>query len=183
MHTILSARSPRWADQEHTAIVLLALFKETQDVYGEIPFAASPVDSEPHGVELYERALAGEFGEVQEPTMEMIQGKVMCRRVGLSAAATSRINELSASMETLKDAISLKLATAEQLASLPALRSEIEAWRLHRVELAQLDAQPEYPMLVDWPTPPSDPFVYLHSPEDEGPVQIQTVADDELPKA
>lgn len=29
-----------------------------------VPFTASPDDSEPHGVELYERAMAGEFGPI-----------------------------------------------------------------------------------------------------------------------
>jgi hypothetical protein len=48
-------------------------FSETQEgisliwnhpTYGNIPFLALPIDCEPHGVEIYELAAAGEFGPV-----------------------------------------------------------------------------------------------------------------------
>lgn len=41
-----------------------------------VPFTASPDDSEPHGVELYNRAMAGEFGEISpyvEPPITQAQ--------------------------------------------------------------------------------------------------------------
>ncbi|MFP3922792.1 phage tail assembly chaperone [Pseudomonas sp. W5-36] len=180
MFTVLSAREPRWADLAHTSITLQVLFEENKDTYGEVPFAASPDDTEPHGVELYERAVAGEFGEVQEPTIEMIQAQVMCRRVSISAAATARINELAATVDTLQDAISFNLATDTQIASLPSIEVELSAWRLYRAKLAQLDTQPGYPSKFAWPEEPVGPFV---APVEEGEsLPTVGVSKEELPR-
>lgn len=179
-HSIVSARSPRWSDQEHSAIVLWVVFKDTESVYGEVPFAASPNDSEPHGVELFERAAAGEFGEVLEPTQDMVQAQVMCRRVDLSAASTARINMLVADLDTLQDAVNMGLATAEQSATIPTLQAELDAWRLYRVRLARLDTQPGFPFSVDWPESPAQPFVYVEPVDSLDPVQ--GVSNAQLPK-
>lgn len=181
MTTVLSARDPRWADLEHTSIQLQVMFKESKDVYGEIPFAASADDTEPHGVDLYNRALAGEFGEIQEPSPEMIAGLVMCQRGDLSALTTAKINELAVTVETVRDAISLNRATEEEVESLPALEAELAAYRLYRVELAQLDRAPGYPTSFDWPEPPANPFVYVPA-ADESIAPVQGVSESELPK-
>lgn len=181
-HTIISARQPRWADQAHTAIVLLVIFAETEATFGEMPFAASPDDPEPHGVELYQRALAGEFGEVLEPTEDMVLAQVMGQRVGLSADATAKINALAADLDTLQDAVRLKMASAQQIASLPALQAELDAWRLYRVHLAQLDVQPGYPLTVDWPVLPAQPFEYEPPETADSLPPVQGVSPNELPK-
>ena len=183
MFTVLSARAPRWADLAHTSITLMVLFEETKDTYGEMPFSASPDDSEPHGVELYARAMAGEFGEVLEPTLEMVQAQVMCQRGVLSSSATAKINELAASLDTLEDAVRLKLATDDQVAALPAVSAELDAWRLYRVRLAQLDGVQGYPMSFDWPQSPAQPFVYQPVPEADDMPPVQGVSPDELPKS
>lgn len=180
MNTVVSARDPRWSDQSHSAIVLMVIFSETKELYGEMPFAASPDDSEPYGVELFERAVAGEFGEVQEPTKDMVQAQVMSQRVGLSAVATATINGLAPELETLHDAVRLSAATADQEAAIPAKQAELDAWRLYRVRLAQLDSQADYPLSVDWPEVPAQPFVYVPPAEAASPVQ--TVGESELPQ-
>ncbi|MBP0942081.1 phage tail protein [Pseudomonas alliivorans] len=179
MNTLLSARDPRWSDLAHTSIVLSVVFEETKDIYGEIPFAASAYDSEPHGVDLFNRAVAGEFGEVLEPTEQMILAQVMCQRGVYSASATARINELAAELDTLQDAVVMKLATEEQLHSLPSIQAELNAFRLYRVQLAQLETLAGYPAKFDWPLAPAKPFVY-EPVEELAPVQ--GVSDDELPK-
>jgi hypothetical protein len=180
MLTVLSARQPRWTNLEHTAIQLLVTFEENKDVYGEMPFAASPNDTEPHGVDLYNRAVAGEFGEIQEPTLEMIAALVMCQRGDMSAATTTKINELAATLDMLQDAVSLKMATDQQIKLLPAVQAELNALRLYRVGLAQLDTLPGYPTSFEWPTPPASPFVYEPPAPEEPP--FQGVSEDELPK-
>lgn len=60
----MNARNPRWSDASHTSITM----EIDHPDYGWIPFAAHPLDVEPHGRELYARAVAGEFGPVQEYT-------------------------------------------------------------------------------------------------------------------
>lgn len=58
---ITSARNPKWANEDCTAIDCLV---RTNTLHQEIPFTASPNDSEVHGRELFARCLAGEFGVI-----------------------------------------------------------------------------------------------------------------------
>ncbi|RXT70636.1 phage tail protein [Pseudomonas syringae] len=180
MSTILSARNPYWSSQARTTIELMVAFEGLVDTHGELPFTASPHDPEPHGVELYERALAGEFGPVQDTPIELVRVQVMCIRGDRSAAATARIDELMTEYQTVQDAVALKMATDEQRKALPAVEAELNAQRAYRVKLAQLDTLPGYPLDFEWPTPPANPFVY-EPPEPEG--SSQDAPDDEAPKA
>ena len=55
----------RWGDAEHTWVLMDVTFNELP-ADGAMPFAASPKDSEAHGVDLYHRAVAGEYGPISE---------------------------------------------------------------------------------------------------------------------
>jgi len=178
--TIKSANNPRWTDQAHSAIVLNVVFEETEQTIGEQPFAASPNDTEPHGIELFERAKAGEFGEVQEPTREMILALVMCTRSDRAAFATQKINELLIAVDVLQDTIAAGLA-GEEADELPARQAEVAAWRLYRVHLAQMEGQPDFPQAVIWPEQPASPFIYTPPSEPEVKA-FQGVDPSELPK-
>ena len=59
---ITNVKAPVWANAEHT---LLDVILET-DVFGEIPFSASPDDVEAHGREIFADAVAGKFGVIAE---------------------------------------------------------------------------------------------------------------------
>jgi hypothetical protein len=61
MFTLEYAKSPFYNNEEGTAIHLIVKWVEFQE---EMPFGACSYDSEPHGVDLYNRAKAGEFGVV-----------------------------------------------------------------------------------------------------------------------
>lgn len=61
MLNIESATNPIYANADQTLITLQVKFAEFDEV---LPFGATPNDSMPYGVELYNRAVAGEFGEV-----------------------------------------------------------------------------------------------------------------------
>ncbi|MEE5118070.1 phage tail protein [Pseudomonas alliivorans] len=161
MFTVISARDPRWADLAHTAIEMWVLFEEFKDTYGEVPFGASPKDPEPHGVDLFNRAVAGEFGPVLEPTEQTILAQVTNQRDALSSTATVRINELVATLDMLQDAISMNLATQQQINSVPAVNAELYAFRVYRVRLSQIDTLAGYPTNFEWPVAPAQPFVYV----------------------
>lgn len=60
---IIDAKTPKWANETKTTIDLLVLFEELQGE-GYLGFTASPTDIYGHGVALYNRAVAGEFGVV-----------------------------------------------------------------------------------------------------------------------
>ncbi|MFA0996707.1 MULTISPECIES: phage tail protein [Pseudomonas syringae group] len=167
MNSVLSARDPRWSDPAHSSIVLMVVLESTKDIYGEIPFAASAEDPEPHGIELFNRAVAGEFGEILEPTEQMVLAQVMGLREDYSATATARINEVAATVDMLQDSVSLNMASEEQSNSLPAVQAELSALRLYRVQLAQLDKLEGYPMNFEWPAPPAKPFICVQPPEEQ----------------
>jgi hypothetical protein len=62
MLTIEHAHSPAYANKEGTCIALQVKFAEFNE---EMPFGAASYDCMAYGVELYNRALAGEFGPIE----------------------------------------------------------------------------------------------------------------------
>lgn len=80
MLTIESAVNPVYANAEGTCISLQVKFEEFADV---MPFGATPYDPMPYGVELYNRAIAGEFGPIApyvappEPVQPQTQGAAL----------------------------------------------------------------------------------------------------------
>lgn len=74
MRTVNSARNPIWANYEKTAINLEVDFDELDEIF--VDFTASSSDPEPHGADLYNRAIAGEFGEIADfPIPDNIVGE------------------------------------------------------------------------------------------------------------
>jgi hypothetical protein len=65
-------KNPQWANVEKTAINLIV----THEIYGEIPFTASPNDPEEYGRVLYTQAAAGEFGPVAEFSPPVVPAEV-----------------------------------------------------------------------------------------------------------
>jgi hypothetical protein len=59
--TIVSATNPKYTNEEGTGIDLTVQFAEFPEL---IPFHAMPNDNETHGVELYNNAKAGQYGEI-----------------------------------------------------------------------------------------------------------------------
>jgi hypothetical protein len=61
MLTIQYAKNPAYSSADGQNIYLLVKFYEFAE---EMPFGATPYDPMSYGVELYNRALAGEFGPI-----------------------------------------------------------------------------------------------------------------------
>lgn len=57
------AKNPAWANSEHTMIDLTVKFSHINE---ELPFSATPDDSEAHGRAIFAAAQAGEYGPVLE---------------------------------------------------------------------------------------------------------------------
>ena len=69
--TLLDAKNPRCADEEKTCIVLECKFSHYADMGmtendGYYEFGADPNDVEPHGVEIFNKAKAGDYGTVAD---------------------------------------------------------------------------------------------------------------------
>ncbi len=56
--------SPVWADQAHSGVLVTCDAPEIGET--SMPFLAMPNDSEAHGVDVYTRAVAGEFGVIAD---------------------------------------------------------------------------------------------------------------------
>jgi len=56
-----TVRAPKWNAADRSSINCLVTFKHLPS---EVPFTATPHDCEPHGREIYQRIVAGEFGEI-----------------------------------------------------------------------------------------------------------------------
>ena len=61
MFTLEYAKDPIWNSNDGQQILLTIKWEEFQE---EMPFSAANYDSELHGKDLFNRAAAGEFGEV-----------------------------------------------------------------------------------------------------------------------
>jgi len=61
MFTLEYAKDPIWNNAESTSILLTVKWEEFNE---EMPFGATSYDPEPYGVDLFNRAVAGEFGVV-----------------------------------------------------------------------------------------------------------------------
>ena len=61
MLTLQYAKDPIYGDSTGNSIILIVKWEEFSE---EMPFAATTYDPEAYGVDLYNRAKAGEFGEV-----------------------------------------------------------------------------------------------------------------------
>ena len=72
---IIQAKEPRWVDKEHVYLEILVDFDGIAGFGEYVPhITASFADTE-HGRALYERALSGEFGSIQEletPTSDQV---------------------------------------------------------------------------------------------------------------
>jgi len=70
MFTLQYAKNPIWNDDSGQSIHLTVKWEEFNE---EHPFAATSYDSMPYGVDLYNRAKAGEFGEISPYVAPEIQ--------------------------------------------------------------------------------------------------------------
>lgn len=77
MLTVQYAKNPVWNDDTGQAVLLDVKFVEFSD---EVPFTATSYDDMPYGVDLYNRAVAGEFGPIapyvppEPPVQPVVEG-------------------------------------------------------------------------------------------------------------
>ena len=130
-----SVKDPVWGNAEKTQIELTVKFEHLEQ---EVPFTASKTDSAEHGRELFLRAQAGEFGEIEDyvpPTeLEIAQATNPTKRSQQMALCISKVQhwemmgEFAAAME----------------------------WRRYYQALAMLEKTEAWPIVEIWPTAPAE---------------------------
>jgi hypothetical protein len=121
----------KYANVEHTMIDMIAKFVHLGE---PIPFTASLNDPEPHGVDLYNRAVNGEFGPIAayEPITYTIEQ--------LATIARQKRNEL------------LKQCDWTQLNDIPEATQLL--WQPYRQVLRDIPDSVGFPYNIDWPIEP-----------------------------
>lgn len=133
------ASQPSWVDVAQTGISLRVTFEGL----GELPFTATPDDGEAHGREIFQRAVAGEFGDIaphEPPSNEQLIAEISAQKSRLLQRAAERIAPLADSAE-------LGVAT-------PAELQRLYDWKMYRIELNRVEQQPGYPKNLMWPQSP-----------------------------
>lgn len=123
---VLSAANPKWVDAEHAMIGLDVKFEELSDL-GVIPFSAYKLDVEEHGRDLFNRAAAGEFGEVAEYVVpeETITSKIISIKDSVTNALNAKAKELG--FDDFADA--LTYCDEDSVPSYQIKAKKLRAWR------------------------------------------------------
>ncbi len=179
MNIIPVSRNPQWTDQAHTSMTLWVIITEPGYMDRQDVISVSANHPDPQYAALFSRAIAGEFGEILEPSEQMILINVNAERGIYLGNATRRINELDFQLTIVQNAIASGAATVAQIESRPALQAELDAYSLYRAQLSNLSSLPGFPTSFAWPVPPATPFVYVKPPEVTTPPT--GVSEDELP--
>lgn len=126
-----SAKNPTWVNAEHTRINL----KVTFDNIPEHTFTADPKDCEAHGRDIFERAVAGEFGDVAE----------------YEPPPPPTVEEQSAIVREQRDRL-LAETDWTQAADIP--QATKDKWAPFRQALRDVPDQAGFPFEIVWPVKP-----------------------------
>jgi Phage tail assembly chaperone protein len=129
---LVYARDPVWINAEHTAIDLWVKFSHFPN---EVPFTAHPEDCEDHGRIIFQKAAAGEFGEVAEYT----------------PPPPPTFEEQSVIVRQTRDQL-LKETDWTQAADIP--QTVKDKWTVYRQLLRDVPQQEGFPFNVVWPDKP-----------------------------
>lgn len=129
---LISARNP--VENSDGTITLQCKFSHLGDV--EVPFTASPNDSEEHGKAIYMRALAHEFGEIVE----------------YMPPSTMEIAEKASPQRRTKEMVNAK----KQVEHYALIDDDVmmAAWKQHYKDLHNLADTEWWPLVEEWPVAP-----------------------------
>lgn len=130
-------QNPVWADKEHTIINCEVNFNSLPEEF--VSFTASSTDSEPHGVEIYNKCIAGDFGVIADYT------PIVKTAEELAASGRSQRNRLLSELDiALSNPIRYESYTSEQISALT----------LYRQELLDVPQQVGFPTSFSYPDKP-----------------------------
>lgn len=108
-----------------------------------VPFTARRNDVEPHGRELYNRAMFGDFGPIE------IVPLPLPTKASQQELVNTKLIAVSNAIAPLEDAEKLGVITETEAAKLVK-------WRRYRVELYRLTQSDEWPLVKEWPESPEN---------------------------
>lgn len=98
--TVVSVASPRWDNHEHTVLTADVLFEELRGM-GPLPFTTFANADTDHGVEVWEKAIAGEYGPIAEyvepePLPEPVPHEISLKQFYMGLAEEGKITKQEA---------------------------------------------------------------------------------------
>ena len=135
---MITAHTPQYTADG--SIILQAAFPWLD---ADVPFAASPNDPEAHGRELYQRAIAGEFGPIAEyvappPAPAVIPSAVSMRQARLALLEFGILDDVTTAMAAQSQAAQIEWEYATEVRRDSALVSGLAGTL--GLDSAQLDA-------------------------------------------
>jgi hypothetical protein len=99
--TVVSVSNPRWADAGHTLLDADVVFLELESL-GAIPFTTTVNADTAHGVEIWTKANAGDYGTITEyvEPPPVIPDRVTARQFGLQLIALGLKSQVDAWIAT-----------------------------------------------------------------------------------
>ncbi|MBO1025484.1 hypothetical protein IPU75_12240 [Ochrobactrum sp. SD129] len=101
--TPIEVKNPRWKNPEHTILDVDVLFEELSPI-GFIPFSTHDFADTEHGIEIWEKATSGEYGNIAEyepPDVEVVRANmpILSRRqfwLGANSLGLSKADVMAA---------------------------------------------------------------------------------------
>ncbi len=115
---LIDAKNPKWVNAEKTYLIVEAKWQHLESD-GYLPFSASANDPEAHGVDLYNRCIAGEFGTIADYVAKTDAEKWIDIRLQRNALLTET-DYFALPDNTLTDAMK---TYRQQLRDLPSTQS------------------------------------------------------------
>lgn len=130
---VLTARELAWVDATQTRVNMVVQFAHLHE---GVPYTAASDDPEEHGRDLFDRAVAGEFGEIVEyvpPTPLEIAAR---DNPPLRKAELAHAMLQASHWDMMGDT------------------TRADAWRSYYREIYTLEQAPDWPQIDQWPTAP-----------------------------
>ena len=136
-------RTLKWADADHTKLECMITFPAFN---AELPFTATATDSEAHGREIFERAVKGDFGTIEDHDEPVVETELVRNLDAEWEAVRKKRNQL------LKDSDFSQLLDVQESFT----DDEKAAWRYYREMLRIIPNHVQDPAdaLAGMPMPP-----------------------------
>jgi len=144
-----SVKNPRWSEPAHRSVTLDVLLEGEE---GYVPFAASPSDCTTHGPLLYNLAVDGLFGPVQDSDYErMLRGDLPLPEGHTVIGGVIYNDAEQAGLARARVREALEGLTAPEAVARAELDEGYAAERLEKMRgLLDIEQQPGFPYDVDW---------------------------------
>lgn len=135
-----TVKGPRWANAEQTQIAVKVKFVSDDEHFKkQVTFIADKNDTEVHGREIFDKAVAGEYGEIKPFVVDTDALKAHIEKI-----KRDKLQQIHALMIGFEYAEKTDQLTEQEQKRLDFLRKKA-------LELSRIESQDGYPEQIVWP--------------------------------